>query len=255
MKKFAPILAIVVAATCVATLAFADTRLDDFAARLAELRSEVESLSTTVEQKKEERRTRLRSLAGQKSDLEFQLQREESRIAQLEAQAEKKRKELAEDAVDGEDLLPAVQASMEELRGRVDASLPFKKTERLGAIDELDQKIRQGLVTPQKASVQLWALVEDELRLGRENGLYRQVIRLDGEEVLVDVARLGMVAMYFRTDDGLVGRVTHDAGEWAWVEEAGEVEKRQIHQLFDAMRKQIRTGFFELPGPIEGGGQ
>lgn len=253
MKKITPILAFIVATSTVATFAFADTQLDGFAARLAELRSEVDTLSADVEQKKEERRTKLRSLAGQKSDLEFQLQREQNRIAQLEAQAEKRRKRLAETAIDGESLLPAVQTSMEELRGRIRGSVPFKTTERLGAVDELDEKLKQGLVTPQKASVQLWALIEDELRLGRENGMYRQVIDLGGEDVLVDVARLGMVAMYFRTDDGRVGRVDYRDSGWTWLEVDGDVQRRQIDQLFEAMRKQIRTGFFELPGPIEGG--
>jgi outer membrane murein-binding lipoprotein Lpp len=252
MKKIVPILGIVVATSTVATFAFAKPKLDAFAERLATLRAEVESLSADVEQKKEAKRTRLRSLANQKADLEFQIQREERRIAQLRAQAEKKREKLAEQNVESDEIRPAVVDSMTAVKKKIRHGLPFKRAERLGAVDELEDKMNRGLVSPQKASVQLWSLVEDELRLTRENGLYRQVVTLEGEEMLVEVARLGMVGMYFRADDGRVGHVRRAEDGWEWVELESERDRRQVADLFEAMRKQIRTGFFELPGPIGG---
>lgn len=252
MKRLVPILGIVLATLMVASFAFAKPTLDTFAERLASLRSEVESLSAEVEQKKEARRTRLRSLSNQTADLEFQIQREERRIAQLRAQAEKKREALAEQNVEADEIRPAVDASMSAVRERIEEGLPFKRSERLKAVDEIEDKMARGLLSPQKASVQLWSLVEDELRLTRENGLYKQVITLDGQEMLVEVARLGMVGMYFRADDGRVGQVRLTGEDWEWVELTAEGERRQVDRLFDAMRKQIRTGFFELPGPIGG---
>jgi hypothetical protein len=252
MKKIIPILGLVVATSSVATLAFAQPDVDAFAERLATLRAEVEELSSQVERKKETRRSRLRSLNNQKADLEFQLQREERRIAQLRARADRQREALADQNVSADELAPAVEDSMTMVRERIRRGLPFKRAERLQAVDDLERRLRQGTLSPQKASVRLWSLVEDELRLTRENGLYRQVIRLGGEEMLVEVARLGMVAMYFRADDGRVGHVRRTGDEWQWIELADQDQHRRVDTLFETMRKQIRTGFFELPGPIGG---
>lgn len=251
MRRFFTMLGLV-AVTAAAATAVAEPDLDAFAKRLAELRAEVESLSTRVEEAKITRRNEQRSVAAQKADLEFQLQREERRLAQLRAQAEKRREQVAAAGEDDAELTPAVDAAMDLLRRRIETGLPFKTAERLGALEALDAQLAQGLIPAPKAAVQLWALVEDELRLGRENGLYRQVITLDGEEVLVDIARLGMVAAYFRTDDGRFGHVVRDGDAWVWRLDSDESARRQIAGLFDAMRKQIRTGYFELPGDFGG---
>jgi len=233
-------------------VSFAQENVDTLAARLAEMRAEVETLSTRVEEVKQTQRADSRSLATQKADLQFQVQREEGRMVQLRAQAEKQRERVANASKGSEELLPALQTSTELVRARIKAGLPFKTSERLGELDAIEQKLKEGVLTPQRATVQLWALVEDELRLGRENGIYRQVIELQGEDVLVDVARLGMVAMYFRADDGRVGWAERKADQWVWVKEESATSKRQIELLFDAMSKQIRTGYFELPGPMGG---
>ena len=241
-----------VSVTAVTSLAFAEPKLDDFAARLATLRGEVEELSSRLEEAKQARRADQRSVASQRADLEFQTQREERRVAQLEAQLETRRERIAASSVDGAELVPAVKASFEVVRKQIQDGIPFKQAERLQQLADLEQRLDTGVLTPQRATVQLWALVEDELRLGRENGVYRQIIELEDDELLVDVARLGMVAMYFQTDDGRVGWVRRDDDKWRWATTADEVEKRQVHLLFDAMRKQIRTGYFELPGDLGG---
>jgi len=242
---------VLTASLLLAGSATAKPAVEELARTLAHLRTEVETLSADVEQKKEEKRARLRSLAGQKADLEFQLQREQRRIAELRTRAEQRRTALLADESAAHELRPALDEAMQTLHGRIRAGVPFKTAERLDAVDEIRRKLDAGLVTPQKATVQLWALVEDEMRLGRENGMYRQVIEIEDEEILADVARLGMVAMYFRTDDGRAGRAERRDGAWTWSREDDELDRRRVDALFEAMRKQIRTGFFELPGGIQ----
>ena len=57
-----------------------------------------------------------------------------------------------------------------------------------------------------------------------------------------------MVAMYFRADDGRMGWVVRDELGWNWLPTHDIEQQRQIAVLFDALEKQIRTGWFELPG-------
>ena len=104
--------------------------------------------------------------------------------------------------------------------------------------------------TPERAANKLWAFYEDEIRLTKENGVFRQSININGEERLVDVARVGMVAMFFKTSDDAYGYVTRQNGDWAYVITEDSDEKEQIAGLFDAFKKQIRTGFFTIPNQL-----
>jgi hypothetical protein len=95
----------------------------------------------------------------------------------------------------------------------------------------------------------LWSFIADEMRLAEETGLYRQSVTIDGSEKLVDVARLGMMHLYFRTDDGRAGYAVRQDGNWQYRYADGG-DKDRINNLLSSLRKQVRTGYFELPNPV-----
>jgi len=98
----------------------------------------------------------------------------------------------------------------------------------------------------------MWAFIEDEIRLSKENGIYQQTIDLNGEQVLADIAKLGTVLMYFQTGDKRVGMASRAAdGNWHYIETTQNKEIEQIALLFDSLKKQIRQGYFELPNPLK----
>jgi len=115
---------------------------------------------------------------------------------------------------------------------------------------EIESRLNSGAITPQRAVNQLWAFVEDEVRIAKENAIYSQTINLDGADVLVDVAKLGSVMLFFRTREERYGRAVAGADGWRWEVLEGSDQRQQIKQLFDSLRKQIRQGEFELPNPI-----
>ena len=91
--------------------------------------------------------------------------------------------------------------------------------------------------------------MQDELKLTQQSALHRQTLTVEGEEVLADVVRLGMATLFFSTPDGRVGSVASRHGVWT-VEVITEEHRRQaIEALFDAHKKQLRTGFFPMPLP------
>jgi hypothetical protein len=76
----------------------------------------------------------------------------------------------------------------------------------------------------------------------------RQVIAVDGQERLVDVAHVGMVALYARDGHRFLQAIRSDGG-WTWQQTA---DPQGIAGLFDALDKQVNSGFFTLPGlPLE----
>ncbi len=248
MKHPITTITLILALFATTTALAADGDLGEWSTRLAELRSQVERLSGEVEDKKAEIDARLRSTRSQKADLEVQIKREETRLGQLRRAVDEHRERIEEHEAGREDLAPTVVSAIGSVRQTVETSLPFKRAERLGELDKLEEQLDEGLVTPQKATARLWQFVEDELRLARENGLYRQVVEVDGDEVLADVARVGMVAIYYKTEDGRVGMARRHKDKWRWQPLDAEADRERVHTLFDAFQKNIRVGFFELPG-------
>lgn len=95
-------------------------------------------------------------------------------------------------------------------------------------------------------------MIEDEIRLSKENGIYQQTIILDGEKVLVDIAKLGTVFLFFKTKDNqssMARKLAQGGWKFEMVDNAGDRER--IRNLFDSLKKQIRQGYFELPNPLK----
>lgn len=217
---------------------------------LIELRSEVEALHGELDEEKDTFKSKMKSLAIQKSELEANIRREETRIKQLKDNINKQRKMIAKNSEGSRKLIPMIVSAAEMLEKEVKASLPFKKQDRLNALNEIVTGVQASQFTPEKAANKLWAFYEDEIRLTKENGIFRQSVNLNGEERLVDVARVGMVAMFFKTSDEAYGYVGRENGDWAYVITEESDERDQIAGLFDAFKKQIRTGFFSIPNQL-----
>jgi hypothetical protein len=232
------------------TLAHAEP--SDQARRLAELRGEVERAAAEVDEIRDEARSKMRSLETQRIELEARVRIEEARLAELERRAERQRAEVADEAVAGAVLLPVLLDELAALRAQVAGGLPYRVPERLAQIDELSVQLRAGTLTPQRGALRVWQLVEDELRLTRENVLDRQVVAWRGDEVLVDVARLGMVALFVRAPDGRFGVARRDGASWRIDELSGGAERSQVGALFASLDKQVRVGPFELPIALPG---
>lgn len=243
------LVALVAGVVAVAPAVRADSAAD-MAERLASLRAEVEELSEDLTEAKAETRNQIQSLARQKSDLQMELERETLRVAKLRESLDEKRKTIAETSSEGEDLKPVFEASLAALRDYVGASLPFRREERLAEIDKLEEQQRTGLLTYPRALSRLWSFVEDELRMTRENAMFQQTITLDGAEQLADVVRIGMVMLYFRTSDGEVGHTVKTADGWRLVTAADSDQRKQIRNLFDSFKKQIRVGLFRIPNAL-----
>lgn len=224
--------------------------LTEQARQLASLRAEVEALSAQLTLEQEDLSARLRATDAQRTDLEVQVRREELRLQQLDQAAQEQRQAVLAASAAGEVLRPALAESFSAIGRSIEQGLPYRKQERLQALADLQGQLDQGLLPPQQAAARLWALVEDERRLAREHALDRQVVTLDGQEVLVRVARLGMVALLWAADDGRVGWAERGPdGAWRYAVAADRGQQARVVAVFDSLEKQVRVGWFEVPGP------
>lgn len=226
---------------------------DALAQNLIRLRSEVEQLNGELDLLREEQRTTLAALNAQRAELEGSVERQQlvAREARQKLDAQQQSSQAA--GVAGDTLKPLLLAATEALTTHIRGGLPFKLEERVAELDSFRTLLENGSLPPQRAVNRLWAFYEDEFRLTRENSLHAQTIALGEERVLADVAKLGSMALYFRTDDGRVGLAQREAMAWRFVPLQDEVAQAQVLALFDSLGKQIRQGYFELPLLANGG--
>ena len=247
--RYWPLAALVaVGVLIVTTHAVAD--VGKLAAQLAELRGEVEELARQLSSKNAEGQEQLRTLSRQRSELQLEQKREETRAQKLSAAIAKRRAEIQEEKAKTDRVVPLYKDALAKVREYVKGTMPFRTKERLIALDKIDEQYKAGLVTAPRALSRLWSFIEDEFRMTRENGLFKQTVLVDGQESLAEVVRVGMVMMFYRTDDDDVGRATFKDGKWTYEAITGPEEQRAVHALFTSFKKQIRVGYFELPNAL-----
>lgn len=220
---------------------------DNLVESIMSLRSDVEQLYTQVQDGKDDHRAQMRSYTAQKADLEAQINRQEIALQQLQIEIEKTRSDIDRVSARGESLSPVLTEGLVRLRDLVASGLPFKLPERLADLDKLADQISDRSITDERALGVLWAAYEDVFRLSRENGLFKQEIELDGQAVLADVAKLGSVMLLFSTGEASVGYAARTESGVEYRLAQTTQEQQQIQAVFDAFRKQIRTGVFQLP--------
>lgn len=248
LKSLISVTVIAFMASNLSHAALANSALSTLAEKIVSLRAEVETLNTENNARKEELSGELKSLNARRSQINAQIEQNEMAIKQSKSRLETVKSEIAKNSVDGETLRPIVEKEIKAIKEVVMASLPFQKEKRLSEIRKIEEGLTSGTMNTQKAMGRLWAFIEDELRLGKENGIHRQMITLDGAEHIVSVSKIGMAAMFYKTTDNKVGfaRKKNDgAYEFVAISDKAQVENVLI--LFDGLKKQIRTGRYDIP--------
>lgn len=223
---------------------------ETLAERLVTLRGQVDELQSELDIRREEHKNRMVYLTVQLAELEANRDREALRLSQMQENLEEMRVQVASGGVDSDSLLPFAMQQIASLREQISNGFPFKTIERLAELDELDNQLGNGVITAHRGINRLWAFIEDEIRISRENAIYSQSILIGGRNVLVDVAKLGSVMMFFRTRDMAYGRAVYSANGWRFELLDSNGEQEQVARLFDSLRKQIRQGYFELPATL-----
>lgn len=239
-----------IAGLCIAlalAIGAAAAAADPLAERLIGLRSEIEALNDELELLREEQRTTLAGLAAQRAELSASVDRQQLAARDAQRKLDEATTLAAEAGASGDVLRPLIEQAIDGLAAWIRTGLPFKTDDRMAELESFRAQVANGSLPPARAVNRLWALFEDELRLTRDNSLHKQTIQLGDERVLADVAKLGSMQLYFRTHDGRVGQAVRGDSGWRFAQAGDEASATRIDALFDALQKQIRQGYFELP--------
>lgn len=214
------------------------------------LRGDVEALYTKIDENKDAYKAQMKSYTLQISDNEAQINRQETTFKLTEQNLQKVEEELKEIGSSGKDIKPVIYKALEMLATEIKAGIPFKVEERLSALKKIKTELDNGSMTQEKALALTWASYDDALRLTKEIGLFKQEITLNKEAKIAKIAKIGSVMMFFSTPDNQVGYVTETGDTYKYIIAEDDTKKSQIIKLFDALQKQIRTGYFTLPNAL-----
>ena len=146
-------------------------------------------------------------------------------------------------------------AWLKALEAEAQALLPYRKKGRVKEFQRLGEQLRSDLLLPTQALTRAWSWVEDELKLSRESSMDRMIITLEGEEVLADVIRVGMVLMLCRTPQGQYGisePPTASRPSWGWRLLGAESPEREAsRRMFERFEQKVTQGFFWVPSSLQ----
>lgn len=227
--------------------ALAQQESEEIVNNLITLRGQVEDLQAEMQILKAEHTQSMSYLNTRKTELEANIDRKQLQIKQAQAEVANLQENIKSLGLDSEQMIPDVLILAEQIKKGIKNGIPFKYQERSSVIEDIVRDLEGRKITAQHGINRLWAFLEDEMRLSRENAIYSQTIDLGGEQVLVDVAKLGTVLMYFKTRDDRYGQAVRNNNSWQFKLSDNEKDTQAIATLFDSLKKQIRQGFFTLP--------
>lgn len=217
---------------------------------IIELRGDVEHLYTNIKENKQRYNAQMKSLSMQITDTEAQINRKNTSIKLAENELNKIKTQIEETSSGNSEIKPLVLNALALLEKSIQSGIPFMVESRVSDLHKIKSDLESGLITNEKALSLTWASYDDAIRVTKEIGIFKQKINIKGKSVLVKIAKLGSVALFFSAPSGEVGFVVKNADKYEYKNITNPEDVKKIVALFDALQKQIRTGYFELPNAL-----
>jgi len=98
-------------------------------------------------------------------------------------------------------IVPLLTKMLAGLEAFVKADLPFHKAERLESVGKLKDLMKNPEATTSSRYRSIMDIYDVELEYGTTSEAYKSVETIGGNELEVDMLRIGRVALYFQTTD------------------------------------------------------
>ncbi|MEA3229163.1 MAG: DUF3450 family protein [Campylobacterota bacterium] len=243
------LLSLAVATTLFSTSLQAQSN-EDLINNIMKLRGDVESLYTQIDENRDFYKSQMKSLAMQHADSEAQINRHNTSIKLAQSELSKIEAKIAVTSSNDVELKPLLLNAINLLKKSIVTGIPFKVNERIADLKKIEKELAEKEITEEKALALIWALYDDNIRLTKEIGLFKQKININGEKILAKVAKIGSIMIYFKAPDERVGYVVQNDDGYGYKVITNPEDIKKINTLFDALQKQIRTGYFTLPNAL-----
>jgi len=223
---------------------------DQMVQSIMKLRGDVEALHSGIQENKLRYESEMKSLYMQTTDTEAQINRHTTSLKLAKSELQKIKTKISKTTSGDTQIKPLVISAINTLEKSIQDGIPFMTQKRIESLEKIKLDLNEGLITPEKALALTWANYDDTIRVTKEIGLFKQEIEMNGQKVLAKIAKIGSVMMFFSTPKDEVGHVVKTESGYDYKRITNPEDIKKIVALFDALQKQIRTGFFELPNAL-----
>jgi len=202
-------------------------KLDDWSADKAALLARYRAARSGVEW-----------LSGRKTE-------EEAVAGALAGRVSELQRRLAEaDRLEGS-IQDTLQVILERLEESVQTGLPFLPEERRLRLATVRQEMTQPDVTAAEKLRRVLEALQVEAGYGSTVEVYQDLIEVEGQQLHVDILRLGRLSLFWRTPDGKrAGH--HDRAARAWVELPGQ-HRQRIERAMEMASRMRQVELIDLP--------
>lgn len=216
----------------------------DLSEKIIELRNEVSQLSDDFKTEKELLKSKIQTLALEKMDLDSKIRRQNLQVKDLNDKLIKAKSIKIIKHPEFDDI---ILTFLEFEQKRLNATIPYKFKERTDHIKNIKNDFLEEKVSSDKLLQTLWTHVEDEIQLAKDISVDKDILNIDGQSTLVEVAKVGMLMLFYKTSNGNIGYMEYSNGVWSprTINSSGNI--LLVENFFDSLKKQVRTGYFEFP--------
>ncbi len=182
----------------------------------------------------------IESLRVYNSQLERQVSSQKKMMSELE-------ESIANATVIERGITPLMISMLESLEDFIALDMPFKREQRLGAIEELSVNLDSARYSAAEKFRQILEVYDIESDYSQSLETYRAMIDINGNgtEVEVDVLRIGRVALAYQTKDkSQTGAWNKGSGSWQTL---GSEYRRPIDQGIRIAKKLSPQDVIEMP--------
>lgn len=221
--------------------------LDSHVKKLIQLRSEVEAKASQFDSSQKSRMREIEQLEQRRMELEQALSKE-----RLRAEIADAKKIGLKDWLKFDQKTPQAQDSavvetwVSQLEAWIQNGLPYKKTDRLREIEKIREKMKEG-EAPEVLVQDLWLVTEKEIKLTQTNRFEVTTVQLE-QEASAQVARIGLMQLYFKTSQGQVGLAEKLDQKWILALKTEESEVKAIEKVIAKLKAEKGSTYLELPG-------
>jgi ElaB/YqjD/DUF883 family membrane-anchored ribosome-binding protein len=175
-------------------------------------------------------------------------------LEELEAAQEEQlaslREQIAQARITQQRIVPLMRSMADALEKFVILDLPFQQDERIIAVMDLKERLRQPDISVSAKFRILLEAYQLEQAYGGNIESWRGPLQFEGEDLSVEFLRVGRVALYFQTLDGrMSGYWDTSTQDWVLLEDA---YSRDLSRALRVAQNLVAPQLLQLPLPVVG---
>jgi hypothetical protein len=207
-------------------------------------RQEVEVLAQEVQAVQKSFQSQMDVYIQEDQELEAKLLQEKLKTIQIQKTSEFLLKQNQQKTIKSESNTLPFERFVINYQNYLNKLLPAEKAQSTEKIEKIVFELKSNKLTYEQALLQTWFLLENDLRSSQEVSFLLTQIDFQGKQTPVEMIKLGRNLAYIRTTDK----------QYALINEqrpidliTSSTDQKNIEVLFTQIKKDQKTGIFELP--------